>query len=99
MGQPGYVVGRLTSAFITLFLPSYGSLGPGDLVTVLAVASLLAAVVIARRRPEDRSGIALFAGLATVAAGARSSRSWRKSSSAFAAKRRIGTDGSPPIRS
>ncbi len=71
VGQPGYVVGRLTSAFITLFLPSYGSLGPGDLVTVLAVASLLAAVVIARRRPEDRSGIALFAGLATVGAVAR----------------------------
>ncbi len=38
---------------------------------MVAVVSLLAMVLIARRRPEDRAGMRLFAGVATVAAVSR----------------------------
>ena len=71
VGGAGFVAGRLSSAFITLLMPSYGSLGVDDIVTLVAVVSLVAVVAIARRRPDDRAGICLFVGLAMVAAVAR----------------------------
>ena len=37
VGGAGFVAGRLSSAFITLLMPSYGSLGVDDIVTLVAV--------------------------------------------------------------
>jgi hypothetical protein len=55
---------RVSGAFITLLLPSYGQFGAGDIALVLGVTCVIAAAVIARRRPDDRSGLLLFGGLA-----------------------------------
>jgi len=54
-----------------LLLPSTGNFGIGDILLVLAVLCAVGAAVIARRRPEDRSGLLLFAGLAVGLAAVR----------------------------
>jgi MFS family permease len=62
---------RLTGAFITLLLPSYGQFGAGDVALVLGVTCALVAAVIARRRPDDRNGLLLFSALAVGLLGLR----------------------------
>ena len=57
---------HVQSTFITFLLPSYGQFGAGDIVLVLGVTCALVAALIARRRPEDRSGLFLFGGVAVA---------------------------------
>jgi hypothetical protein len=52
-------------------LPSYGKFDVGDVLLILGVVCAVVAAVIARRRPEDRSGLLLFAGLAVGLVTAR----------------------------
>ncbi len=62
----GFLAGRVLGALLTLLTPSYGRLGLPDMLLVLSVGSLVGAVVVARRRPEDGAGIRLFAGVAVL---------------------------------
>jgi hypothetical protein len=58
-------------AFTTLLLTSYGNFDLGDICLMLGVTCAFAAAVIARRRPDDRSGLLLFGGLAVALLAAR----------------------------
>jgi hypothetical protein len=71
VGDSGFVGGRILGALVTLVLPSYGTIGLADGLLVVATGALVAAVVIARRRPDDRDGVIVFVALAVLAAGAR----------------------------
>ncbi len=57
---------RLAGAVVTWVLPSYDGVGPDDLLLVGVVLFGVAAVVVARRHPEDGSGVRLFAVLAAA---------------------------------
>ena len=67
----GWLSNRVIGAVITLVLPSNGDFGIGDIVLVLAIVCAGVTAVIARRRPEDRSGLLLFGGLAVGLAAVR----------------------------
>jgi hypothetical protein len=60
----GWISHHVQGAFITLLLPSYGQFDVGDVLLVLGITCAITAGVIVRRRPEDRSGLLLFSGLA-----------------------------------
>jgi hypothetical protein len=69
--QGSWLGSHVQSTFVTLLLPSYGKFDLGDVLLVIAVACALVAAVIARRRPDDRSGLMLFGGLAVALLAAR----------------------------
>lgn len=67
-----YLVDRLMPTSITLFLPGYDALGGvAGMLSAVVAAAAAAAGWVARRRPEDGSGIRLFAIVAATAAVAR----------------------------
>jgi lipoprotein signal peptidase len=62
--EGSWIGSHAQSTFVTLFLPSYGKFDIGDVLLIIGVVCAIVAAVIARRRPEDRNGLFLFAGLA-----------------------------------
>lgn len=69
--EGGWIGHHLSGAFVTLLLPSYGDFGAGDMALIVGVTCAVGAAVVARRRPDDRSGFLLFGGLAVVSLAVR----------------------------
>ena len=71
-GSSGNLVSdRVFAAVLTWLLPSYDGLGADDLLLAATAILGVAAVVVARRRPEDAGGLRFLGGLAAACAVAR----------------------------
>ncbi|MDP8938430.1 MAG: hypothetical protein M3O23_12010, partial [Actinomycetota bacterium] len=66
--EPGFVESRIQSLVLTWLRPSYGGPPVVDVALVAMVAALAVAAYLARRRPDDRTGLGLCATVAAAAA-------------------------------
>jgi hypothetical protein len=68
LGSSNYLVDRLFPTVQTMIAPVRGAADEFDMVMIIALGLALGAAITLRRRPEDRSGIALLA-VGAAAAG------------------------------